>query len=151
MFPTIGHPIFRDTVFYKKFNIFKEGKIERDTRHLQRLTGTYYTVEDIDSERTKDVDVEDKEMAEQKKILDKVVETLKTELDSVKNNIEFLTENDKVICLIGFYNSLSQLKIGNILSKIDTTKYIFTFNAEENTNSKYEQELEILVKDYKGE
>ncbi len=147
LFPIIGHPIFRDTVFYKKFKIFKEGKIERNTRHLQKLTSTYYTVEDISSQRIKDVDNEDKEMVNQKEKLDILVETLKIELNSVKHNVEFLTENDKVICLIGFYNSLSQIKLGNILSKIDGTKYIFTLNAEENPKSKYEQELEIMIKE----
>lgn len=47
IFPTKGYPIFRDTIFYKKFNCYKEGRVERKTQLLKDLKETYFTVEEI--------------------------------------------------------------------------------------------------------
>ena len=47
IFPTIGYPIFRDTVIYKKFSCYRGGFIERKVRPLERLINTYYTVEQL--------------------------------------------------------------------------------------------------------
>ena len=45
--PTISHPIFRDTVIYKKFSCYKSGCIERKVRPLTRFINTYFTVEQL--------------------------------------------------------------------------------------------------------
>lgn len=49
IFPTKGYPIFRDTIFYKKFNCYQPGKIERLNQLLKDLKDTYFTVEDINN------------------------------------------------------------------------------------------------------
>lgn len=47
IFPTKGYPIFRDTIFYKKFNCYRKGKVEREIQLLKDLKETYFTVEEI--------------------------------------------------------------------------------------------------------
>ena len=47
IFPTIGHPIFRDTVIYKKLSCYSSGELERKMIPLVDLSNTYFTVEDI--------------------------------------------------------------------------------------------------------
>lgn len=47
IFPTKGYPIFRDTIFYKKFHCYQPGKIDRANQILRDLKDTYFTVEDI--------------------------------------------------------------------------------------------------------
>jgi len=48
IFPTIGYPIFRDTILYDKFSCYESGCIEREERNLIDLSSNYYTVENID-------------------------------------------------------------------------------------------------------
>ncbi len=48
IFPTVGYPIIRDTILYKKFKCYKEGKIDREEKSLLDLSYNYFTVEDID-------------------------------------------------------------------------------------------------------
>ncbi len=47
IFPTKGYPIFRDTIFYKKFNCYQSGKVERPNQLLRDLKDTYFTVENL--------------------------------------------------------------------------------------------------------
>ena len=47
IFPSVGYPIFRDTIFYKKFKCYQKGEIKRNTQLLRDLSDTYFTVEDI--------------------------------------------------------------------------------------------------------
>lgn len=49
IFSTKGYPVYRDTVFYKKFNCYEEGTVERPAQLLRDLKETYFTVEDIGS------------------------------------------------------------------------------------------------------
>lgn len=52
IFSSIGYPIFRNTVLYKKLNCYKSGYLIRDIKVLKRLTNTYYTVENIGDQET---------------------------------------------------------------------------------------------------
>ena len=78
IFPTIGYPIFRDTVIYQKFKCYKKGIIERDLRPLERLINTYYTVEQLK------FDVKNNE---QEPKLDTLESQIKTKLVSIINEV----------------------------------------------------------------
>ena len=47
IFPILGYPIFRDTILYNKFSVYKSGFIDRKINNLRDLSDTYFTVEDI--------------------------------------------------------------------------------------------------------
>lgn len=47
IFPTIGYPIFRDTVVFDKFSCYISGELNRKAKRLEDLSHTYYTVEKI--------------------------------------------------------------------------------------------------------
>ncbi|MDD4282664.1 MAG: type IV secretory system conjugative DNA transfer family protein [Bacilli bacterium] len=47
IFPTIGFPIFRETIVYDKFSCYKSGTLERKVNLLKDLKYTYFTVEKL--------------------------------------------------------------------------------------------------------
>ena len=145
IFPIIGHPIFRDTVFYKKFKCYKDGQIERETHHLQRLENTYYTVDDIKNGKARGFTITDNTTIGQKKKLEELITKIKPEFDTVKNKLEFLTEDTKVICFIGFYNPLSENKIFNITQLIDEDIYEWKIKSNDSIDELYATELEICL------
>lgn len=144
LFPIVGHPILRDTVFYKKFKIFKDGMIERKSYPLKRFTDYYYTVDDIKSGRNKLLNMKDLSLESQKEKLDNLINNMKIQLDSLQYKTEFYEEENKVICIIGFPIPLSQIKLENLVQLIDEEEYEFNFKMI--PDEKYENRLEIKVK-----
>lgn len=147
IFPIVGHPIFRDTVFYKKFKCFKDGFIEREINHLQKLEDTYYTVDDIKNGKARGFKITDNTTIAQKQKLEELIEKIRPEFEVVKNKIEFLTEDNKVIVSIGFYNPLSQNKIFNITQQIDEELYEWNLKTNDSIDELYATELEISLAD----
>lgn len=49
IFPTIGYPIFRDTVVYKNFSCYRKGEMLRESKLLKDLSYTYFTVEKLNN------------------------------------------------------------------------------------------------------
>ena len=145
IFPTIGYPIIRDTIPYNKFSCYQKGCIQRVKRPLTRLTNTYYIVEDLKTTNVKEID-NDRSLKIQKSELEKLLINMKPELETVKNNIEFSVENQKVICLIGFYNPLSQVKLNNILKEIDEDFFDWNVKITDETQNGYANEIEIALK-----
>src|SRR5574344_1282149 len=78
IFPTVGYPIFRDTVVYQKFSCYKKGFIDRKIRPLERLVDTYYTVEQLKF---------DDKNKEQEPKLNTVESQMKTKLISIINEV----------------------------------------------------------------
>lgn len=144
IFPIIGHPILRNTVFYKKFSIFKDGKIEREKRYLKKLEDTYYTVEDIKNGRSKYVKKDDLTIEIQKQKLESLVQEMNKELGNINYDISYFTDNDRMILVIGFQNALSENKINNLINLIDQDKYEFNLKLVNGNN--HENELEMVVK-----
>lgn len=63
IFPTLGYPIFRNTVIYTKFKCYTSGKISRHIRPLERLINTYYTIDQLNSnsnENNENINTEEK-------------------------------------------------------------------------------------------
>lgn len=147
IFPIVGHPIFRDTIFYKKFKCYTDGFIDREISHLQKLDNTYYTVDDIKNGKSKGFKITDKTTIGQKKKLEELIEKIKPEFDTVKNKLDFLTEENRVIVSIGFYNPLSQNKIFNITQLIDEELYEWKVKNNDSIDELYATELEISLAD----
>ena len=144
IFPVVGHPIFRDTVFYKKFKCYKSGTIDRQKTHLSQLENTYYTVDDIKSKRFKHLNSTGREELVQKKELDNLVTNIKSEFEMLKYNIDFVEKENNVVCVIGFYNPLSTNKIFNITQLIDEEKYEWKVKSHD-IEEKFATELEITL------
>ena len=66
---------------------------------------------------------------------------------SEKDNIAALTEDNKVIVSIGFYNPLSQNKIFNITQQIDEELYEWNLKTNDSIDELYATELEISLAD----
>lgn len=66
IFPTIGHPIFRDTVMYNKFKCYESGCIDRKENNILDLSDTYFTVEKLinDDKGVKKLEKEEQEEQE---------------------------------------------------------------------------------------
>ena len=77
IFPTVGYPIFRNTVVYQKFSCYKKGCIDRNIRPLSRLNNTYYTVEQLKFNKN-----DNKELK-----IDTVESQMKTKLVSIINEV----------------------------------------------------------------
>ena len=78
IFPTVGYPIFRDTVVYQKFSCYKKGFVDRKIRPLERLVDTYYTVEQLKF---------DDKNNEQEPKLNTAESQMKTKLISIINEV----------------------------------------------------------------
>jgi len=67
------------------------------------------------------------------------------ELETVKNKIDFLTENNKVILFLGFQNPLSANKIFNITQLIDEEIYEWKIKSNDSIEEMFATELEISL------
>ena len=117
IFSTIGYPIFRDTVIYQKFSCYKEGFIDREIRPLERLIGTYYTVEQLKFDNENSVNQEPK--------LNTAESQMKTKLVSIINevikifgkidfNVEYIKEKNNIIAQLFLAPPLSTNDIKNL-------------------------------------
>jgi len=145
IFSSVGFPIFRDTVFYKKIKTYEDGYVERKVRNLKKLDKTYYTVEDINKGKIVEFTIKDNTMESQKVQLESLIEILKPELETTTNVVEYYTENNIVTVFVGFDSALSLIKISNITGLIDKDKYEWKLKNNEG-NERYGAELEINVK-----
>ena len=111
----------------------------------QKLDNTYYTVDDIKAGKTRGFKITDNTTAEQKKKLEELIEKIRPEFDTVKNNVEYLTEENRVIVFVGFYNPLSENKIFNITRQIDEDLYEWNLKCNDNIEELYATQLEISL------
>ena len=94
--PTISHPIFRDTVIYKKFSCYKAGCIERKVRPLARLFDTYFTVEQLkfnNNNNNQEQKIDTAESQIKTKLISIINEVIKI-FGKVDSNVEYTKEND---------------------------------------------------------
>lgn len=94
--PTISHPIFRDTVIYKKFSCYKSGCIERKVRPLARLFDTYFTVEQLkfnNNNNNQEQKIDTAESQIKTKLISIINEVIKI-FGKVDSNVEYTKEND---------------------------------------------------------
>ena len=129
IFPTIGFPIIRDTVLYKKFSCYQKGELERIPTSLKDLSYTYYTVEQISSrlKRQKDKPVikhnteeVDDFYDEMKKVFINVINNIK---EIIENSINILKYHYNILEALGIENKIIILHIGSsVLGKDNSIK-----------------------------
>ena len=94
--PTISHPIFRDTVIYKKFSCYKSGCIERKVRPLARLFNTYFTVEQLkfnNNNNNEEQKIDTAESQIKTKLISIINEVIKI-FGKVDSNVEYIKDNN---------------------------------------------------------
>lgn len=152
IFPTIGHPIFRDTVTYDKFSCYQKGCITREKRPLERLVDTYFTVDQLIVENNKQNVVPQKiengsTLEENRKLLENIANEVLNIFGKVDFNIEYNIDNLQADVYLA--PPLSTSDIAGLQNL--TEKYNFTYNAisskekinRKNRNSKIEIFLSI--------
>lgn len=98
IFPTVGYPIFRDTVIYQKFSSYKNGCINREIRPLERLTNTYYTVEELkfnDKSNYKEPKINTIESQTKTKLVSIINEVIKI-FGKIDFNVEYIKDNNNI-------------------------------------------------------
>ena len=138
IFPTIGFPIIRDTVLYKKFSCYQKGELERIPTSLRDLSYTYYTVEQISSrlkrQKNKPVIKHDTEEVddfydEMKKLFSNGVSNIKEIIDNQPYEIDYPTNNGMMYCVI---------KINELLCEDDK------YRINKLSNDEFHIEIEIF-------
>ena len=104
IFPTIGYPIFRDTVVYKKFGCYQEGMINREVRPLTRLNN-YYTVENLVFNENKEDKLNTKELQTKTKLVNIINQVIKI-FGKVDFNVEYVKNNDEMSAELSIYHHL---------------------------------------------
>ena len=134
IFPTIGYPIFRDTILYKNFRCYKSGVIERKKHLLKDLSYTYYTVEKIKLNNDQGV-VEPKELLDEKQEYDKKrFENVLAELLNIIGNNKYIVLYEAVdykthmkVCTQRKFNKMDKL---NIVKKFEKEFHFEFFEVE---------------------
>ena len=152
--PTISHPIFRDTVIYKKFSCYKSGCIERKVRPLARLFDTYFTVEQLKSndDNNQEQKVDTTESQVRTKLVNIINEVIKI-FGKVDSNINYRKDNDVLIAQLFLAPPLSTNDIKGLEEL--SSKLNFFYNAisdkskinQKNRNSLIEISLEDREKE----
>ena len=138
IFPTIGFPIIRDTVLYKKFSCYQKGELERIPTSLKDLSYTYYTVEQISSrlKRQKDkpvikhnIEEVDDFYDEMKKGFLNIINNVKEIIENQSYEIDYPTNNGMMYCVI---------KINELLCEDDK------YRINELSNDEFHIEIETF-------
>ena len=144
IFPTIGYPIFRDTVVYQKFSCYKKGVIERKIRPLSRLTNTYYTVEQLkfnkNEDNTNQLDLEKKSK------LEKIVNEIVKIFGKVDFNVNYIQNNNSLIANIYLVPPLSLVDIANLEELSDRLN--FKYNAISDREKINKKNINSLIEIY---
>ena len=145
IFPIVGYPIFRDTIIYSKFSCYKKGSIERKINSLKDLSYTYYTVEQIISDKTinrrsKEEQEFYEEQIEQAKIVFKEAEEyISNLLNAVELNIEYKESNYQIYLEVKLDKKLNNKEILDITQRL-SKKYHIEFKDSK------EQIINIFLK-----
>lgn len=142
IFPVKGHPILRDTIFYKKFHIYKDGIYERKTRN-NHINKKYYTVEDINNSGLEKVLDYDK--INQKQLLEELLGKISEELINIKYVVDFKPKEDSLIMSLNFLNPLSSLKLLKVIEQINQDVFEFQVFSSDDINEKFATIIEIRM------
>ena len=155
IFPTVGYPIFRDTVVYQKFSCYKKGFVDRKIRPLERLVDTYYTVEQLkfdDKNNEQEPKLNTAESQMKTKLISIINEVIKI-FGKIDFNVEYIKEDNSIIAQLYLAPPLST----NDLKGLEelSSKLGFGYNAisnKEKVNRKNRNSLiEIFLIDREKE
>lgn len=134
IFPTLGYPIFRDTIIYKDFKIYKSGTISRDINNLENLNYTYFTVEDIHydtNQSQKSNKMLDDEYKKQKKLFNNILTSIQRIYVDVSFKTKFKIVNSRVVLKIECDKVLNQQQILKLTADWKE-KYHLYFKSRDN-------------------
>ena len=133
IFPTIGFPIIRNTVLYKKFSCYQKGELERVPTSLKDLSYTYYTVEQI-SKRLKKQKIQSSSEVnselvnefyeEMKHDFSSIVDEVKTIINDQDYEIDYPLQSGMMYCKFKVNNLLSGDDEDRIKNLIDDNYHI---------------------------
>ncbi len=154
IFPTIGYPIFRDTVIYKRLSCYSSGELERKMVPLVDLSSTYFTVEDIKTKYDRlfrnrnDKSIYKEELSELDKFREAEKEKLKNIVeivqDQLKNKIslfEFKENNNRIYASFELSKPLNTKELTFIKGKIN--KEVFHLEIDNGNNTKSTIEIHL--------
>ena len=154
IFPTIGHPIFRDTVIYKKLSCYSSGELERKMIPLVDLSSTYFTVEDIktkydrlfrnrnDKSIYKEELLElDKFREEEKEKLKNIIEIVQDQLKDKISLFEYKENNNRTYASFELSKPLNTKELTFIKGKIN--KEVFHLEIDNGNNTKSTIEIHL--------
>lgn len=154
IFPTIGYPIFRDTVIYKRLSCYSSGELERKMVPLVDLSSTYFTVEDIKTKYDRlfrnrnDKSIYKEELSELDKFREAEKEKLKNIVeivqDQLKNKIslfEFKENNNRTYASFELSKPLNTKELTFIKGKIN--KEVFHLEIDNGNNTKSTIEIHL--------
>ena len=155
IFPTIGYPIFRDTVVYKEFSCYRPGSITRKVRPLKRLVNTYYTVEQLkfDEKKTnEEPKINTEESQERTKLVSIINDVIKI-FGKIDFNVEYEKEGANMVAKLFLAPPLSTSDLSGLEEL--SNKLSFNYNAissKEKVNRKNRNSLiEIFLFDREKE
>lgn len=154
IFPTIGHPIFRDTVIYKKLSCYSSGELERKMIPLVDLSSTYFTVEDIKTKYDRlfrnrndksiykeELSELDKFREEEKEKLKNIVEIVQDQLKDKISLFEFKENNNRTYASFELSKPLNTKELTFIKGKIN--KEVFHLEIDNGNNTKSTIEIHL--------
>lgn len=154
IFPTIGYPIFRDTVVFDKFCCYESGELRRESKKLEDLAYTYYTVEQIkfdDNEESnqlkeENLNQEAQEMLREKYEFNKLelqeaLKCIKNVLNNQTYKIKYEKQNNSIFLVVVVSCALNDYIIDQIKNSIDKEKYFIDVDSKESNQSKIEIHL----------
>ena len=130
IFPTIGFPIFRDTILYNKFSCYKKGEISRNEKPLKDLSYTYFTVEKLVSniKKQKKKEINNEEInefyEEMKNNFNEIINDVKNIINDKKNEIEYPENNGILYCQIKVNDLISGYEKDSIIELSQDRYYI---------------------------
>ncbi len=144
IFPTIGFPIFRDTVIYKKFSCYKKGELNRVPNLLKDLSYTYYTVEQInrkinrqkikEEDNSSSNDEIDEFYKEVKESFSEIITEIKQLLINRKYEIDYPIENGMMYCCFKL-DILINNKLENDIQKLNSDLYYIEIVSKDKKTS----------------
>lgn len=151
IFPTVGYPIFRDTVIYKKLSCYSIGELKRSISSLIDLNDTYFTVEDIKMKYNDLFQEEDNEIINsnddlfEKQKMNKFSEVIDIMQNQIKEKLEkYEYKKDINYIYVSFKTKsvLSQKEISFIKGKINNKVFNIKIRNENITTV-----IEVSLKD----
>lgn len=133
IFPIIGYPIFRNTIIFNKYKIYKSGSIGRTNNSLKDLSKTYYTVEKMFKKNNKDVMLEEDFLKEKRNEDIKKYELIKNEIKKIFNNkcnINYCEKDFQFYMKVCSTKRISQINIKYLIKNYNE-RFHFEFNNEE--------------------
>ena len=144
IFPTIGFPVFRDTVIYKKFSCYKNGELNRTPNLLKDLSYTYYTVEQInrkinrqkvkEEDNSSGNDEIDEFYKEVKESFNEIANNIKQVLINRKYEIDYPIENGMIYCSFKL-DILINTKLENDIQKFNSDLYYIEIVSKDKKTS----------------